>query len=92
MGVAYVSGAVQEKLEPMYYMQCRSGFKYKILLIANCEFLYKTRSKESQIKEYTMNNVTYDLTMFACDPKHGCIIDIMHARSTCMHVQPSIVE
>ena len=34
----------------------RSGFECEILLIANCEFVYKTQSKELQEKEYAMNN------------------------------------
>ena len=61
-------------------------FECEILLIANCESLHKMQSKESQEKEYTINNITHDLTPFACvlacDPKHACFIDI-----TCMHVR-----
>ena len=43
----------------MYIVHCmgvlvciyrRSGFECEILLIANCEFLYKTQSKELQEK------------------------------------------
>ena len=77
----------------------RSGFECDILLIANCEFLHKTQSKESQEKEYAMNNATRDHTplarVLACDPKCACVIDITRARSTCMLVctaQLSIVE
>ena len=33
----------------------RSGFDCEILLIANCEFLHNSQSKESQLKEYAMN-------------------------------------
>ena len=64
---------------------CRLGFECEILLIVNCEFLHKTQSKESQEKEYIMNNVTHDHTPFACvlacDPKyaHAHVIDITHA-------------
>ena len=72
----------------------RSGFECKILLIANCEFLYKTQSKELQEKECAMNNVTHDHTPFAhvlaCDPKHTRVIDITRARSTCMHVRTAV--
>ena len=72
----------------------RLGFECEILLIANCEFLYKTQSKESQEKEYGMNNVTHDHTPFvrvlACDPKHACVIDITCALSTCMHVRTAV--
>ena len=35
---------------------CRSGFEYEIILIVNCEFLYKTQAKESQEKEHSMNS------------------------------------
>ena len=31
-------------------------FECEILLIVNCEFLYKMQSKESQEKEFAMNN------------------------------------
>ena len=34
-------------------------------LIANYEFLYKMQSEESQEKEYTINNITRDNTLFA---------------------------
>ena len=44
----------------------------ELLLIANCEFLYKTQSIDSQEIEYAMNNVIRDHTpfvrMLACDP------------------------
>ena len=39
----------------------RLGFECEILLIANCEFLHKMQSKESQEKEYATNNVIRDL-------------------------------
>ena len=72
----------------------RSGFEYEILLIANCEFLHKTQSKESQEKEYAMNNVTRDHTPFAraltCNLKHARVIDITRARSTFMHVRTAV--
>ena len=58
---------------------CRSGFECEILLIANCEFLHKTQSKESQEKEYAMNNVTRDHTPFARYRRyHACSI-YLHA-------------
>ena len=38
----------------------RSDFDCEILLIANCEFFHNSRSKESQVKEYAMNNITCD--------------------------------
>ena len=54
----------------------RLGFECEILLIANCEFY----TKESQEKEYIVNNVTRDHTSFtrvlACDPKHACVINV----------------
>ena len=42
----------------------RSGFECKILLIVNCEFLYKTQSKETWEKEYAMN-IILDHTPFS---------------------------
>ena len=75
----------------------RSGFECEILLIANCEFLHKTQSKELQEKEYAMNNATRDHTplvcVLACDPKSAHvnrIIDITRARSTCMLVRTAV--
>ena len=76
----------------------RLGFECEILLITNCEFLYKTQWKESQEKEYAMNNVTCDHTPFArvltCDRKHARVIDIsrMFDLLEYMYVQLSIVE
>ena len=35
----------------------RSGFDCEILLIANCEFFHNSQSKESQEKEYAINNI-----------------------------------
>ena len=68
----------------------RLGFECEILLIANCEFY----TKESQEKEYTVNNVTRDHTSFtcmlACDPKHARVIDVTCARSICMHVRKAV--
>ena len=58
---------------------CRLGFECEILLIVNCEFLYKTQSKEPQEKEYTMNNITLDHTPFA--QAHVLTIANMHAFS-----------
>ena len=29
-------------------------------MIANCEFFHNSQSKESQVKEYAMNNITRD--------------------------------
>ena len=54
------------------------------------DFLHKMQSKESQdLEEYAMNNVTRDHIPFAhmltCDPKRARVINIRHARSTCMH-------
>ena len=70
----------------------RLGFECQILLIANCEFY----TKESQEKEFIVNNVTRDHTSFthmlACDPKHACVIDVTCARSTCMHVHKAVVR
>ena len=47
-----------------------------------------------QLKESAMNNVTRDHTPFACvltcDPKYARVIDITHARSTCMHVRVAV--
>ena len=34
----------------------RRSFDYEILLIANCEFFHNSQSKESQEKEYAINN------------------------------------
>ena len=41
------------------HSQSISDFECEILLIANCELLYKTQSKESQENEYT---ITHDHT------------------------------
>ena len=41
-------------------MYRRSDFDCEILLIANCEFFHNSQSKESQVKEYAMNNITRD--------------------------------
>ena len=38
-------------------MYRRSDFDREILLIANCEFFHNSQSKESQVKEYVMNNI-----------------------------------
>ena len=38
----------------------RSDFDCEILLIANCEFFHNSQSKESQVKEYAMNNIIRD--------------------------------
>ena len=38
-------------------LHCRSGFDCEILLIANCEFFHNSQSKESQEKEYAINNI-----------------------------------
>ena len=38
----------------------RSDFDCEILLIANCEFFHNSQSKELQVKEYAMNNITRD--------------------------------
>ena len=35
----------------------RSGFDCEILLIANCEFFHNSQSKESQEKDYSINNI-----------------------------------
>ena len=35
----------------------RSGFDCEILLIENCEFFHNSQSKESQEKEYAINNI-----------------------------------
>ena len=78
------------------HVYCRSGFECEILLIANCEFLYKTQSKESQEKD-AMNS-TRDHTPFA--QAHMLAIANMHAFSiscvfnllACMYLQQSIVE
>ena len=74
----------------------RSGFECEILLIANCEFLHKTQSKESQEKENAMN-ITRDHTplvcVLTCDPKRARvnrIINITRARSTCMFVRTAV--
>ena len=70
-----------------------------ILLMANCEFLYKTQSKELQEKEYAMN-ITCDHTPFAqvrvlkrsrsqtCTRSRSHVFDLL----ACMHVQLLIVE
>ena len=42
----------------------RSGFDCEILLIAKCEFFHNSQSKESQEKEYAMNNITRDHAPF----------------------------
>ena len=34
-----------------------SGFDCEILLIANCEFFHNSQSKESQVKDYSINNI-----------------------------------
>ena len=60
----------------------RSGFDCEILLITNCEFLYKTQSKESQEKEYAMNNITCDHTPFT----QARVLKRSQSQ-TCMHSQ-----
>ena len=40
----------------MWCIYRRSGFDCEILLIANCEFFHNSQSKESQEKEYAINN------------------------------------
>ena len=35
----------------------RSSFDCEILLIANCEFFHNSQSKESQEKDYSINNI-----------------------------------
>ena len=35
----------------------RSDFDCEILLIANCEYFHNSQSKESQEKEYAINNI-----------------------------------
>ena len=45
---------------PVLDIYCRSDFDCEILLIANCEFFHNSQSKESQVKEYAMNNITCD--------------------------------
>ena len=47
------------------YTARRLDFECEILLIANCEFLYNMQSKESQEKEYAMNEITRGHTPFA---------------------------
>ena len=43
----------------------RSGIDCKILSNANCENFHILQSKESQEKEYAMNNIILDLATFA---------------------------
>ena len=64
----------------------------RILLIANCGFLYKTPSKESQEKENAMNNITRDHTPFA--QAHVLVIANMHAFDllSCKYIQLSIIK
>ena len=70
-------------------------------MIVNCKFLYKTRSKELQQKEYAMNNnITCDHTPFAqarmlersrlqtCTHSRSRVFDLL----SCMYVQRSIVK
>ena len=80
------------------YNYRRLGFECEIDLTANCEF-YTRRDQKNRRKKNTqwiMLHVTTPLLhacSFVIDPKHACVIDITHARSTCMHVrQLSIVE
>ena len=40
----------------IYYYYRRPGFDCEVLLIANCEFFHNSQSKESQEKEYAINN------------------------------------
>ena len=62
----------------------------------DCELQVFTQDTIKRIagKRIRMNNVTCDHTplarMLACDPKCARVIDIMHARSTCMHVRTAI--
>ena len=81
---------------PLLIKYRRSDFECKILLIVNCEFLYKMQSKESQEKnKQWMLHVTTPL-LRAC----SFVIANMHALSTscvfnllaCMYVQLSIVK
>ena len=41
----------------VYIVYRRSGFDCEILLIANCEFFHNSQSKESQEKDYSINNI-----------------------------------
>ena len=79
----------------------RSGFDCEILLIANCEFLFKTQSNESQEKEYAMNNITCDHTPFAqarvlersrsqtcmCFRSHVCLIYLHACTYSCQSLR-----
>ena len=49
------SSLLIESTDSMIYH--RSGFDCEILLIANCEFFLNSQSKESQEKEYSINNI-----------------------------------
>ena len=49
------SSLLIESTDSMIYR--RSGFDCEILLIANCEFFLNSQSKESQEKEYSINNI-----------------------------------
>ena len=42
---------------PSPFLYRRSGFDCEILLIANCEFFHNSQSKESQEKDYSINNI-----------------------------------
>ena len=50
-----VGSAVCSEVIVTFYR--RSGFDCEILLIANCEFFHNSQSKESQEKEYSINNI-----------------------------------
>ena len=70
---------------PKYY---KSGFECEILLIANCEFLYKTQSKEYAMNITCGHNPFTQTHVLAHDRKHVRVIDLL----ACMYVQLSIVE
>ena len=53
----YVSINILECFKVYPTLYCRSGFDCEILLIANCEFFHNSQSKESQEKEYAINNI-----------------------------------
>ena len=57
-------------------------------MIANCEFLYKTQSKEYAMNITCDHNPFTQTHMLAHDCKHVRVIDLL----ACMYVQLSIVE
>ena len=74
---------------------CRFGFECEILLIKKCDVKSKCQWKESQVKEYTMNNIAWH-SLSRCELHAWVVATKVHSwcehSSTCSSLEGSVIS